>query len=130
MALLRSNRQNKSKVPCTKIRARKYESLWCLLNEKFLQLLQCFTSVRDLVLLRLVHLGVGSVVALRLEARVPTKVSGSTWGHDLPGSPAFEEHDVFGAASSLRVPENAHSVGRLVFKVSDEPWQAVGAKVF
>ena len=86
--------------------------------------------MRDLVLFRLVHLGVGSVVALRLEAGVPTKVSGSTWGHDLPGSPAFEEHDVFGAASSLRVPENAHSVSRLVFKVSDEPWQAVGAKVF
>lgn len=93
------------------------------------ELAQCSIPVRDGVLHCLGQLGVGLVVAIRLKAGIPAKISGASGLHYQPMSLAFEELHRFLWVSSTEC-EGTESIGRFVFKPSQQLVQAFRFEFF
>ena len=63
-----------------------------------------------LVLFALVQLGLGLLISVRLKARIPTKVSGSSGLDNFSVGPALKHMDLL----SIRVAKHAESVASFV----------------
>ena len=89
------------------------------------QRIQGFKSVRYRVLQRFVHFGVSQVMAFRLEARIPAKVSGSPGFDDGPFRDAAEEQHGR-SLDAVVIGEGTSRFRRMILEAGQHPVQTLG----